>query len=176
MEERTKAGRNPQKKEGMRGQRWLAFPFGSSAGDWTGGLRSGRQVLHHWDVHQPSLLKYSINVKPLSVYGSIIWIIKDVVRTDTSEELGRRGRDPDERDAGRRRGMKGRMRRCKQLDVKGGIQSQQGVYNRGMQTKRMQTKTFVSMTGKWGGDGRIGWIPLKLLLSYSKSFYANYTK
>lgn len=67
---------------------------------------------------------------------------------NTSEESGRRGRDPDERDAGRRRGMEGGMRRCRQPDGKGGRQSQQGMHNRGMQTKRMQTKTFVSLTGK----------------------------
>lgn len=69
--------------------------------------------------------------------------------------------------------MEGRMQRCRQPDGKGGRQSQQGVHNRGMQTKRMQTKTFVSLTGKGWGEGRIDWIPLKLLLSYSKSFYAN---
>lgn len=33
---REDQGPNPQKKEGIRGKRWLAFPFGSSAGDWTG--------------------------------------------------------------------------------------------------------------------------------------------
>lgn len=163
--------RCPSKKEGMRGKQWLACPLGSSAGDWTGGLMKGRHA-----PAQPFKMQYKRKTSLESMASSSGLSRMKWGRTPVKSQRlepwiqmeGMQGGEKEWKVRSRGPGRGPSIWRWKEEDTASRVcateQCLQG---------ECGERALLLWQESDQEKGRRAWIPLTLLLPYSKSFSAN---